>query len=155
MFMQAEEEYLRTYRPTTSTHSNSLSTPQHLPLVAPQQRPTYTPVWPAAQPGPLPPMPQAQPAPSAPFPMPPAPVAPPFAPPAAPPQNVSYAPGGCGPMPNYYPAPAQLYPIGSPPGLCPPYQQHYTGPYGHGDEDSETAKPDKFTGRDPYKLHPF
>src|SRR5882724_8425620 len=155
MFTQAEEEYLHTYRLMTSTHSNSPSTPHRRPLVAPQQRPTYTPVWPAAQSGPPPPIPQAQPAPSAPFPMPPAPVAPPFAPPAAPPQNISYAPGGWGPMPNYYPAPAQLYPIGYPPGPWPPYQQNYTGPYGHGDEDSETAKPDKFTGRDPSKLRLF
>src|SRR5882724_7641786 len=79
-------------------------------------------------------MPQVQPAPSAPFPVPHAPVAPPFSPPAAPPQP---------------------YPVGYPPGPWPPYQQNYTGPYGHGDEDSETAKPDKFTGRDPSKLRPF
>src|SRR5882724_7698687 len=137
MFTQVEEEYLHTYRPTTSTHSNSPSTPHRLPSVPPQQRLTYTPVWPAAQSGPPPPMPQAQPAPSAPFPMPPAPVAPLFSPPAAPPQNVGYAPGGWGPMPNYYPAPAQPYPISYPPGPWPPYQQNYTGPYGHGDEDSE------------------
>src|SRR5882724_10821309 len=101
MFTQAEEEYLRTYRLMTLTHSNSLSTPHCLPSVTPQQRLMYTPVWPAVQSGPLPPMPQAQPAPSAPFPMPPAPVTPPFAPPAAPPQNVGYAPGSWGPMPNY------------------------------------------------------
>src|SRR5882724_4732461 len=100
-------------------------------------------------------MPPTQPAPVAPFPMPPTPVAPPFALPAAPPLNVSYAPGGWGLMPNYYPARTQPYPIGYPPGPWPPYQQHYTGPYGHGDEDSETAKPDKFTGQDPYKLCPF
>src|SRR5882724_7777088 len=155
MFTQAEEEYLHTCRPMTSTHSNSPSTPHHLPSVAPQQRPTYTPVWPAVQSGPLPPMPQTQPAPSAPFPMPPAPVAPPFAPPAAPPQNVGYAPGGWGPMPNYYLVPVQPYPIGYPPGPWPPYQQNYTGPYGHGDEDSETAKPNKFTGRDLSKLRLF
>src|SRR5882724_5295896 len=149
------EEYLRTAQLTTSTLRNTPSAPHHLFLAAPQQRLTYTPVWPAAQSGPPPPMPPTQPAPSAPFPMPPAPVAPLFSPPAAPPQNVGYAPGGWGPMPNYYPAPAQPYPIGYPPGPWPPYQQNYTGPYGHGDEDSETIKPDKFTGRDPSKLRPF
>src|SRR5882724_8099567 len=100
-------------------------------------------------------MPQAQPAPSAPFPMPPTPVAPPFAPPAAPPQNVGYAPGSLGPMPNYYLAPTQPYPISYPLGRWPPYQQNYTGPYGHGDKDSETAKPDEFTGQDLSKLCPF
>src|SRR5882724_1071468 len=78
MFTQAEEEYLCTYRPTTSTNSNSPSTPHCLPSVAPQQRLMYTPVWPGAQSGPPPPMPQTQPAPSAPFPMPPAPVTPLF-----------------------------------------------------------------------------
>src|SRR5882724_9146027 len=155
MFMQAEEEYFHTYRPMTSTHSDSPLTPHRLPSVAPQQRPTYTPVWPAMQSGPPPPMPQAQPAPSAPFPMPPTPVAPLFAPPAAPPQNIGYAPGGWGPMPNYYPAPMQPYPISYPPGPWPPYQQNYTGPYGHGGEDSETAKPEKFTGWDPSKLCPL
>src|SRR5882724_630385 len=60
MFTQAEEEYLHTHRLTTSTHGDSPSTPHRLPSVAPQQRPTYTPVWPAAQSGPPPPMPQAQ-----------------------------------------------------------------------------------------------
>src|SRR5882724_11413228 len=52
MFTQAEEEYLCTYRPTTSTNSNSPSTPHCLPSVAPQQRLMYTPVWPGAQSGP-------------------------------------------------------------------------------------------------------
>ena len=58
-------------------------------------------------------------------------------------------------MPNYYPAPAQPYPIGYPPGPWPPYQQHYAGPHGHFKEDSEMAKPNKFTGQDPSKLHTF
>src|SRR5882724_5981185 len=44
MFTRAEQSYLHTYRPTTSTHSNSPSTPHRLPLVSPQQRLTYTPV---------------------------------------------------------------------------------------------------------------
>src|SRR5882724_10316776 len=35
MFTQVEEEYLHTYRPTTSTHSNSPSTPHRLPSVTP------------------------------------------------------------------------------------------------------------------------
>ena len=58
-------------------------------------------------------------------------------------------------MPNYYLALAQPYLISYPPGLWPPYQQYYTGPPGHGNEDSETAKPNKFTGQEPSKLHPF
>src|SRR5882724_10411703 len=155
MFTQAEEEYLRTFRPTTSTPSNAPLTPHRLFSAAPQQRPMYTPVWPAAQSGPLPPMPTIQPAPSAPFLVPPIPVAPPVAPPAAPPQHVSYTPGGWGPMPNYYLAPMQPYPTSYPLGPWPSYQQHYTGPQGNGEEDSEMAKPDKFTGQEPSKLRPF
>ena len=154
-FMQVEEEYLHTFRPMTSTPSNAPSAPHRLFSATPQQRPTYTPVWPAVQSGPPPPMPPTQPAPSAPFPVPAAPVAPQVALPAVPPQHFGYAPGGWGPVPNYYPAPAQLYPISYPPGPWPPYQQYYAGPQGHGEEDSKTAKPDKFTGRDPLKLHPF
>src|SRR5882724_909561 len=49
----------------------------------------------------------------------------------------------------------QPYPISYPPGPWPPYQQYYAGPPSHSDEDSETAKPDKFTGWEPSKLHPF
>src|SRR5882724_4585755 len=105
-------------------------------------------------------MPPTQPAPLVPFLVPPVPVAPPgppfqappVAPPAVPPQHFSQPPGGWGPMPNYYLAPAQPYPISYPPGPWPPYQQNYTGPYGHGNEDSEMAKPHKFTGRDLSKL---
>src|SRR5882724_8097742 len=105
MFTQAEEEYLCTFRPTTSTPSNAPLTPHRLFSAAPQQRLTYTPVWPAVQLGPLPLMPPTQPAPSAPFPVPPIPVTPPVAPPEAPPQYVGYAPSSWGPMPNYYLAP--------------------------------------------------
>jgi len=108
-----------------------------------QQRLTYAPAWPAAQLGPLPLMPPTQ----------PAPVVPAVAPPMVPPQP-SVTPLQLGQMPNYYPAPAQ------------PYRSLSTGPVatlpavlcrapGHGNEDSETAKPDKFTGREPSKLHPF
>src|SRR5882724_7761643 len=61
-----------------------------------------------------------------------------------PPQHFSYAPGGWGPVPNHYLAPVQLYPISYPPGPWPPYQKYYTGPQGHSEEDSATAKPDKF-----------
>src|SRR5882724_12460974 len=87
-----------------------------------------------------------------PFQAPPAPMpVPPVAPPAAPPQHFSYPPGSWGLVPNYYLAPAQLYLIGYPPGLWPPHQNYYTGPHGHGEEDSETAKPDRFTGWDPLK----
>src|SRR5882724_5703454 len=83
------------------------------------------------------------------------PVAPPTAPPTAPHQHFSYPPGGWGQMPNHYLAPAQPYLISYPPGPWPPYQQYYAGPPGHGNEDSETAKPDKLTGREPSKLCPF
>jgi len=51
-----------------------------------------------------------------------------------------------GPDANYYPAPAQPYPTGYPRPMA-TLPQHYTGPQGHREEDSETAKPDKFTGR--------
>jgi len=54
-------------------------------------------------------------------------------------------------MPNFLLAPAQPYLISYPPGPWPPYQQYYAGQQGHVDE----AKPDKFTGWDPLKLHPF
>src|SRR5882724_5982448 len=63
MFMQAEEEYLCTFRPMTSTPSNAPSTPHHLFSATPQQQLMHTPVWPAAQSGPQPPMPPMQPAP--------------------------------------------------------------------------------------------
>src|SRR5882724_2039873 len=159
-FTQAGEDYLRTVRPTTSAPSNTPSTPHRLFLATPHQHQSYAPVWPAAQSGPPPsmpppPMPPTQPAPPAPFPVPPAPFAPQVAPPAAPPQHFGYALGGWGPVPNYYPAPAQPYPIGPPPGPWPLYQQYHAGPQGHSEEDSETAKPDKFTGREPSKLRPF
>src|SRR5882724_8195938 len=113
----------------------------------------HVPTWSTAQSGPPPPMPQAQPAPPAPFsaPMPASPVAPPV----APPQHLSYPPGSWGPMPHHYQAAAQLYPIGYPLGPWSPYQQHYAGPHRHFEEDSKTAKPNKFTGWDPSKLHAF
>ena len=57
-------------------------------------------------------------------------------------------------MPNYFLAPIQLYLISYPPTLWPPYQQYYAGKQGTLDGDYETAKPDKFTGQDPLKLHP-
>jgi len=155
MFMQAEEEYLRTIRPTTSTPSNAPSTPHHRFLAAPQQRPMYIPVWPAAQSGPTAPMHQCR----------------------QHPRNMSgatcssHAPScpASGTTSEHQLCPwrlgsdAQLLPRHpcnriqsvTPWGPWPPYQQNYTGPYGHGDEDSETAKPNKFTGRDPSKLRPF
>ena len=154
-FTQAEEEYLRTFRPTTSTPSNAPSAPHRLFSATPQQRLTYTPVWPATQSGPPPLMLPIQPAPMAPFPVPPTPVMLLVALPAVPPQHFGYAPGGWCPMPNYYPAPVQPYLISYLPGPWPPYQKYHAGPYGHSEEDSEMAKPDKFTGRDPSKLHPF
>src|SRR5882724_3289709 len=100
-------------------------------------------------------MPPTQPATSAPFPVPPTPVVPQVVLPAVPPPHFGYTPGGWGHVPNHYPAPAQPYPVGYPPGLWPPYQQYYAGPHGHGKEDSETAKPNKFTGWEPLKLCPF
>jgi len=84
--------------------------------------------------------------------------APPATPPAAmhaPLQHFSYPPGGWGLMPHYYQAPAQPYLISYPLGPWPPYQQHYAGQHGHVEEDSKTAKPNKFTGWDPSKLHAF
>jgi len=129
--------------------------PHRLFSATPQQQPSYTPVWPATQLGPPPPMPPTQPANLPPFPMPPTPVAPQVVLPAVPPLHFGYAPGGWGPVPNNYPAPGQPYLISYLPGLWPPYQQYYEGPQGHGEEDSKTAKPNKFTGREPSKLHPF
>src|SRR5882724_2959090 len=146
-FTLAEEEYLLTVQLTTLTLQDAPHVSYPFFLAAPQQQLMYVPAWLAAQSGPLPPMPLTQSALTTPFPVPPTPIVPPV----APPQYFGYPLGGRGPMPNYYPAPAQLYPIGYPPGPRPPYQQNYMGPYGHGDEDSETAKPDKFTGRDPSK----
>src|SRR5882724_2813080 len=144
-FTQAEEEYLRTAQLMTSTLSHAPLTPHRFFSATSHQQQSYTPVWPATQSGPPPPMPPTQPAPPAPVPVPPAPFTPQVAPPAVPPQHFGYAPGGWGPVPNYYPALAQLYPISYPPGPWPPNQQYYTGPQGHSEEDSETAKPDKFT----------
>src|SRR5882724_10514352 len=148
-FTLVEEEYLLTFQPMTSTANNPPPAPFHPFLAAPQQQPIYVPTWSAAQLGPLPPMPLTQAAPAA------TPVAPPMAPPMAPHQNFGYPPGSWGQMPNYYPAPAQLYPISYPLSPWQPYQQYYAGPPSHGDKDSETAKPDKFTGREQSKLCPF
>src|SRR5882724_143566 len=64
-------------------------------------------------------------------------------------------PGRWALMPSYFQAPAQPYLFGNPPALLPPYQQYYVAQQGHFEEDSEMAKPDKFTGWDPSKLHPF
>src|SRR5882724_8489734 len=141
-FTLVEEEYLHTFRPTTSTASNPPPAPFHPILATPQQRLIYMPTWSAAQSGPLPLMPPTQ----------AAPAATPVTPPTAPPQHFGYPPGGWGLMPNYYLATAQPYPIGYPLGPWPPYQQYYAGHPSHGDEDSETAKPNKFTGREPLKL---
>jgi len=157
--MLAKEEHLCTFQPTTLTVSDAPPAPYHPFPATPQQWLTYVSAWPAVQLGPPPLMALTQPAPLAPVLVPPAlvvPLVPPFqAPPVAPPQHFGYPPGSWGQMPNYYPAPAQPYLIGYPPGLWPPYQQYYTGHPGHGDEDSETAKPDKFTGQEPLKLRPF
>jgi len=145
--------YLCTFRPMTSTPSNAPSTPHHLFSATPSSTDAH-PVWPAAQSGPPPPMP---------------PIA------ASTLDTISSAtrsshtsggpassttsahrlcPGGWGPMPNYYPAPAQPYPTGYPSGHGHPTSSTHRST-GHREEDSETAKPDKFTGREPLKLHPF
>ena len=58
-------------------------------------------------------------------------------------------------MPPYFQAPTQLYPIGHPPAQWPQYPPYYTAPQGGFNKDSETTKPDKFTGWDPSELHPF
>ena len=52
-------------------------------------------------------------------------------------------------------APVQPYPNGYHPAYWPQYLPYYAAPQGGLNEDSETAKPDKFTGQDPLKLHPF
>jgi len=57
-------------------------------------------------------------------------------------------------MPNYYPAPAQPYPIGYLWAVA-TLSAELHGSICHSDKDSKTAKPDKFTGRDPSKLRPF
>jgi len=139
-----EEEYLPTFH---LTPQGTRTPPQPSVPIAPQQRPTYVPPWPPAQSGPFPPMPPAQPAPMAPVPV-------PLAPPGAPPQ-AAYPPGWGAPMPPYGYAPTQPYPNAYPPVYWPPYLPHFVAPQGSLDEDSETAKPDKFTGRDPSKLRPF
>jgi len=144
-FTLEEEEYLRMFWPMTSTASHPPPAPFHPIPAAPQQQLNYVPTWSAVQSGPLPLMPLTQ----------AAPAATPVAPPMALPQHFGYPPCSWGQMPNYYLAPAQPYLISYPPGLWPPYQQYYTGHPGHGDEDSETAKPDKFTGQEPLKLRPF
>jgi len=121
-------------------------------IVFPRSPPAATDVHPSlasAQLGPPPPMPQHSQHPWQPFPMPTAPVAPPSALPAAPPQNIGYAPGGWCPMPNYYPHPRNRIQSVTLRAHGHPISRTTWGPYGHGDEDSETAKPDKFTGRDP------
>src|SRR5882724_5997293 len=81
----------------------------------------------------------------------------PVTPPAAPPQIFSpaYPPGGWALMSPYFQAPTQPYPIGYPPVHWPQYPPYYTAPQGCFDKDSEAAKPDKFTGQDPLKLHLF
>jgi len=165
MLNPVEDEYLRTFHLTPQGTRNSLQPPA---LIAPQPRLTYVPPWPPAQLGPLPPMPSAQPAPMAPAPVPLVPVAPPQAfypaPPVAPPQVVypvppgappavpphvigqGYPPGWGAPMPPYGHAPVQPYLNAYPPAYWPPYLPHYAAPQGGFDEDSEMAKPDKFTG---------
>src|SRR5882672_7370838 len=56
------------------------------------------------------------------------------------------------PAPVAY-APAQWPPY--PPAPWAPYLPYYPYQQGGNNEDSETARPDKFTGQDPLKLHPF
>src|SRR5882724_3645361 len=114
--------------------------------------------FPQALPAPMPAPPMPVVPPMAFYQVPPAPMpAPPVAPPVAPPQffGQAYLPGGWALMPNYFLSPAQPYLISYPPGPWPPYQEYYVGQQGHVDEDSEMAKPNKFTGWDPLKLHPF
>src|SRR5882724_2205844 len=76
-FTLAEEEYLCTFQPMTSTTSHPPPAPFHPIPATPQQQLIYVPTWSAAQSGPLPRMPPTQ----------TAPVATPFAPPMAPPQH--------------------------------------------------------------------
>jgi len=51
--------------------------------------------------------------------------------------------------------PHAVYLIGYPPAHWPQYPPYYAAPQGGFDEDSETAKPNKFTGRDPSNPCPF
>jgi len=162
MLNPVEEEYLRTLHLTPQMARNA---PQPLVSVTPQLQSTYIPPWPPVQSKMLPPMPPMQPVPMAPAPVPLMPVAPPQAfyiappvtPPAMPPQFVGqgYPPGGGALMPQYGHAPVQPYPNTYPPAYWPPYLLHYMAPQGGFNKDSETAKPNKFTGRDPSKLCPF
>src|SRR5882672_4991487 len=81
----------------------------------------------------------------------------------APPVGQGYPPVRQPPV--QYPAPYPLPPAPAayPPAQWPPYPQAPWAPYppyypyqqGGNDEDSETARPDKFTGRDASKLCPF
>src|SRR5882724_8502790 len=114
--------------------------------------------FPQALPTPMPAPPTPVVPPMAFYQVPPAPMpTPPVIPPAAPTQffGQAYPPGGWVLMPNYFLAPTQPYLIGYPPCLWPPYQQYYAGQQGHVNEDSKMAKPNKFTGQDASKLHPF
>src|SRR5882672_3794463 len=89
----------------------------------------------------------------------------PHPPPVGAPPSVGQAYPPVGPPLSHYPTsyPLQPAPATYIPAQWPSYQQTPWAPYPpyypyqqHGnDEDSETARPDKFTGRDPSKLRPF
>ena len=58
-------------------------------------------------------------------------------------------------MPPYFQASMKPYPNGYPPAYWPQYPLYYAAPQGGINKDSETSKPNKVTGWDPSKPHPF
>jgi len=141
----------------TSTHSNSLSTPHHLPFVTPQAATDIHPsLASSAKSGPT--TPDAADAASTlghHFPCHLLQVHAPIFPTSSTTSEHRLTPLAAGVrLPNYYPALRNhiqsVYPLGAhghPTSST--TQVHMV----HGDEDSKTAKPDKFTGRDLSKLH--
>src|SRR5882672_8668950 len=81
----------------------------------------------------------------------------------APPVGQSYLPVGQPPVQYLAPYPLPPSPAAYPPAPWPPYPQapwvlyppYYPYQQGGNNEDSETARPDKFTGQDTSKLCPF
>src|SRR5882724_6480929 len=155
------------------------------PPKPPVPAPPYIPLWPPTRSAPTAPGPPPQtpsvatphhgyPVPPAPMPThhvpvaPPAPmpthhvpVTPPMAPPPVP--GPAYPPVGGPPIQPYAPAPPQHPFAGYPPPQWPQYPPpqwlqyppYHGAPQGSYDGDSETAKPEKFTGREPSQLRPF
>jgi len=158
-FMLAEKEYLCTFHLTTQIMHNAPQVPNPPFLAAPQPQLMYVPAWPTAQLGPLTPMPLTQPAPPAPFPVPPLLLCPLCQYPQSHHQwhhhSTSVTPLAAGAR-----CPTTIWPLHSHIQLV----THWV--CGHPISSTtqgrmvmlkriQTAKPDKFTGQDPLKLHPF